>query len=119
MFYLNAKTMIKTVKFFLTVFFLAGVNLYAQDSSGSGDLYKDLSRNFDIKAARFIVIVKKVSLPADTVTLKKINTDWLEKVDIRTVDKENIHSPADTVLVYVNRKYKRAVKKLIKIEWSS
>jgi hypothetical protein len=95
---------------------IIGPGLYAQNDSlnaSTGNIYKDLSKNLDIKDAKFILIMNNDQELIDTSMLKKIDPDWLEKVNILTLDPNQSDSKISTVEIYIRKKYVGKAKKVI------
>jgi hypothetical protein len=108
--------MIKTLKIIFIFSFLMNLNLYSQNNvtrHSTGSLYQDLSRDINIKDARFVLVIKSDSVHIDTTTLRKIDPDWVDKVEMFTLDKNQIDSPIASIYVYIGRKYYRNVNTAI------
>jgi hypothetical protein len=82
-------------------------------STSSGNIYKDLSKDLIIKDAKFILVMGKNREVIDTTTLKNVNPNWLEKVNILTADTSQMKSKISSVEIYIRKKYFNNVKKLI------
>jgi hypothetical protein len=103
----------KTIKIILVLHFLLSISLFAQIDStrqSTGDIYQDLSKWADISNARYGLVVNKDTMIIDTVTLKKIDPDWVEKVNILTSDENDPNSPVAFVYIYIHGKNKKEVK---------
>lgn len=104
-----------TLLLFFTLLFICS-GIYAQKDSShksTGNIYQDLSKNFDIKDAKFIVIMKKNHVLIDTAMLNKIDPNWLEKVNILTSDPNQRSSKISTIEIYIMKKHIRKTKKVI------
>jgi acyl-coenzyme A synthetase/AMP-(fatty) acid ligase len=99
----------------IIIFTIINIGIFAQETS-SGNVYKDLRRNFDLKNAKFVIIVDNKHETVDTLTLSKINPDWLEKVNILKVDPTRKDSEISTVEIYIRKEYKKKTLKVIKVD---
>ena len=95
-------------------------NLIAQKDTikNGSDIYQDLKKKSKIKDAQIILVLNGDKVLIDTLTLKKINPNWLEKIDILTTDTsskiENVIKP--TVMIYIRQKDIKETKRVIDIK---
>jgi len=105
-----------TLQLILSLLFFGPV-LYSQNDSlniSTGSIYRDLSKSFDIKSAKFILILNKDKEQVDTILLNKIDPNWLEKVNTLTFDPNKSDSKISTVEIYIRKKYVKNVKIILK-----
>jgi uncharacterized protein YihD (DUF1040 family) len=80
----------------------------------SVDIVQDLREDVDIKNAQFIVDIDSEKIALDTLTAKKINTNWIETVSITSLNKEKKRdNKKDSVIITLRKEYNEDFKKLI------
>ena len=90
--------------------------IYSQTDSSNistGNIYQDLSKSFDIKNAKFILIMNKDKSQIDTSQLRKIDPNWLEKVNTLNIDPNKADSKISTIEIYIRKKYIKNAKHVL------
>ena len=109
--------MYKLTLVFIFGLLLNGFCIYAQnDSTKTENVYQDF-KNHQINAAKYILIINNEETIVDSTILKTIDADWLDKVNITTVDPGNIDAKIATVELYIRKKYAKNAKELLKKEY--
>jgi hypothetical protein len=108
--------MTKLILLCISGLFLNGLCLHAQNDSINGNsenIYQDF-KNLDINKAEFILIMNDQKTIVDSTILKTIDPDWLDKINISTVDPGNINSKIKTVELFIRKKYVKNARELLK-----
>jgi hypothetical protein len=111
--------MTKLTLLFIFGLLINGFCLYAQNDSLNGNtenVYQDF-KNHEINKAKFILIINNEKTIVDSTILKTIDPDWLDKVNITTVDPGNIDSKIATVELYIRKKYAKNAKEFLNKEY--
>jgi len=65
----------------------------------------------------YVLRIKKASFLVDTVTLNKINPDWIDRIVVLKNEKNKYMDPPPaktTILIYFKRQYNEKVKQILK-----
>jgi hypothetical protein len=76
-------------------------------------IYQELSKYLDIKDAKFVLILNNDHVLIDTTVLNKINSQWLEKVNVLHLDPNQKDSKVATVEIYIRKRYISKTKKIV------
>jgi hypothetical protein len=109
--------MIKIYRLLFAALIFFSINLHAQnDTTKSSSVF--ISKDINYKNAQFVLVLKKDKLLIDTLALKKINPDWIDKVEIVRYDSSIISESTTkpSILIYVKRRYIKDAKDLMNKE---
>jgi uncharacterized protein YihD (DUF1040 family) len=105
------------IKFCIIFFYIIGIlscKHIETKRKMSVDIVQDLREDVDIKNAQFIVDIDSEKIALDTLTAKKINTNWIETVSITSLNKEKKRdNKKDSVIITLRKEYNEDFKKLI------
>jgi hypothetical protein len=65
----------------------------------------------------YVLRIKKASFLVDTITLQKINPDWIDRIEVLKYEKNKYMDPPPartTILIYFKRQYNEKVKQILK-----
>lgn len=98
--------MIKKLNIVVVLIIFISLNSYSQKDSISNSS-TETSKDINIKDAQFVLVLKKTEVSIDTLTMKKINPDWVDKVEVIRFDNSIIRETPtkSTILIYIKRKY--------------
>ena len=106
--------MIKIYRLLFASLIFFSSNLHAQnDTTKSSSTF--ISKDINYKNAQFVLVLKKDKLLIDSLTLKMINPDWIDKVEIVRYDNSIISESTTrpSILIYVKRRYINDTKDLM------
>ena len=106
--------MIRIYSFLSALLIFLSLNLYAQvDTIANNTINNDKVLNY--KDAQIIMVLKKDKVPIDTIIVKKINPDWIDKLEVIRFEKAIISevSTKTTILIYIKRKNVKKAREII------
>jgi hypothetical protein len=105
------------IKYCIIFFYVIGIVSCKQIQTKrrmSVDIVQDLREDVDIKNAQFIVVIDSERIALDTLTAKKINTNWIEEVKISSLNKDTIRdNKKNSIIITIRKEYNENIKKLI------
>ena len=106
--------MFKICKLLFASLIFFSITLHAQNDTTKGRSIF-ISKDINYKNAQFLLVLKKDKLLIDTLILKKINPDWIDKVEIVRYDNSIISESTTkpSILIYVKRSYIKDAKDLM------
>lgn len=98
---------------FILSMLLNGFGLYAQrDSIKAENIYQDIKK-LPISETKYILIINNEKTIVDSTILKTIDPDWLDKINITTVDPSDMNSKIALMELYIRKKYFKNAKELL------
>lgn len=78
------------------------------------DVVQDLKDNVDIKNVQFFVVTDSEKIALDTLTAKRIYTNWIESVSITSINKDKKRDNIqDSVIITLRKEYLEDFKTLM------